>query len=62
MQLHETRMHRTVFEMDGYCLKDVRTQFFPGVGFGERCRVPARERNNHLLLGVTNLERLAPCP
>src|SRR5260370_13699328 len=28
-------MHRTVFEVDRYCLKDIGTKFFPCLAFGE---------------------------
>jgi hypothetical protein len=48
-------MHRAVFEMDRYCLKDISTKFFPCFRFGEDA-MAKRSRVIATLLSVANFE------
>ena len=55
VQLHEPRMHRAVFEVDRYRLKDIGTKFFPCLCFGEDA-MSERSRAIATLLRVANFE------
>jgi hypothetical protein len=55
VQLHQSGMHRAVFEVDRYCLQDILAKFFPRLCFGEDAMAKS-PRTIATFLSVANLE------